>query len=129
MSYITDPRTQRAAEKPVIYFYDEVTDEENVVELPTHWEVCDLCEGEGSHVNPSIDCNGLDEEQENDPDFMGDYLSGKYDIACNRCGGKRVIQEVNWDAVSEEHKHEYHRQQQWEHESRQEQLAELRAGC
>jgi hypothetical protein len=129
MSYINDPRTQGAAEKPVIYFYDEVTDEENVVELPTHWEVCDLCEGEGAHVNPSIDCDGLSTEQENDPDFMDDYLSGKYDVPCDRCGGKRVIQEVKWDAVSEEHKHEYHRQQQWEHESRQEQLAELRAGC
>ena len=56
------------------------------------YEVCPLCEGKGSHVNPAIDCNGLTAEDfAEDPDFLGDYMSGLYDQPCNQCGGCRVV--------------------------------------
>jgi len=29
--------------------------EEHVHELPARWEVCGRCDGEGAHVNPSVD--------------------------------------------------------------------------
>lgn len=60
-------------------------------ELPGHYEVCPRCGGEGHHTNPSIDFNGLSEDQESDSEFMEDYFDGKYDITCTICKGKRVI--------------------------------------
>ena len=55
------------------------------------WEVCDTCEGKGSHVNPSIDCGGLSREDfDEDPDFEEGYFSGRYDVRCYGCDGRRV---------------------------------------
>ena len=123
-NYLNDPRTQGPADDtPVLYL-----DDGDMV-LPTHWQDCDLCHGEGSHVNPSIDSGGLRGDYADDPDFRRDYLSGKYDVPCNRCGGKRVVREVNWDALSEEHQKAYEDQLQAEYESRQETLNELRMGA
>lgn len=59
------------------------------------YTVCPLCEGKGSHVNPSIDACGLTAEDfHNDPQFFEDYRSGVYDIPCNLCSGLRVIPEA-----------------------------------
>jgi len=56
------------------------------------YKVCPLCEGKGSHVNPSIDSSGLTAEDfYEDPDFFEDYRSGVYNVPCNLCSGLRVI--------------------------------------
>ena len=56
------------------------------------WIVCPVCEGEGKTVNPAIDCNGLTaEDSREDPDFAESYMSGMYDITCQGCQGKRVV--------------------------------------
>jgi len=56
------------------------------------YAVCPLCGGKGSHVNPSIDSHGISpEELYSDSDFVEDYFSGRYDIPCNQCKGKRVV--------------------------------------
>jgi hypothetical protein len=61
------------------------------VELPAKFEVCTRCDGEGKHTNPAIDGNGIGQEEfDQDPDFEEAYRSGRYDITCERCGGKRV---------------------------------------
>lgn len=55
-------------------------------------EVCPTCNGEGSHVNPSIDSQGLSADDfAEDPDFAEDYIRGTYDIPCKECNGLRVI--------------------------------------
>ena len=60
--------------------------------LPHRWEVCDLCEGKGTHVNPSIDSNGLTAEDfDDDPDFREEYMSGRYDQQCNQCAGRTTV--------------------------------------
>ena len=68
-NYANDARTQGAAKKPVLYYlgcrncgeteqecacgsYEEVDLE---TALPMKWAVCPVGEGEGKHVNPSID--------------------------------------------------------------------------
>lgn len=61
------------------------------LEVEFKYEVCPLCEGRGKHVNPSIDCGGLTSEDFADPDFREGYMSGVYDVTCNRCHGKRVV--------------------------------------
>lgn len=55
-------------------------------------EVCRRCDGEGKHVNPSIDGNGISpEEFAEDPDFEEAYFSGQYDVQCEECRGEKVI--------------------------------------
>jgi hypothetical protein len=73
-------------------------------ELPTRWETCDVCDGKGTHVNPNIDRNGLTAEDfAEDPDFREDYFSGRYDVSCNRCGGRKVVAVVDEDACEPEY--------------------------
>ncbi len=76
------------------------------VEIPTKFEVCPRCEGRGSHVNPAIDGHGITAEEWNGPDWDEDsramYLSGGYDVACERCGGKRVIPVPHRERMSQE---------------------------
>ena len=67
--------------------------------LPVRVEVCPLCDGRGSHVNPSIDAHGLSAEDfADDPDFAEDYFRGRYDQPCNECHGLRVVEGVDREA-------------------------------
>ena len=72
-------------------------DFDDVVTVPSKFVVCPLCRGTGSHVNPSIDCNGLTAEDfDEDPDFREDYMNGTYNVPCNQCGGKNVVPELDF---------------------------------
>lgn len=63
--------------------------------VPASWVVCPKCEGEGKHVNPSIDGHGLSAEDfAEDPDFAEEYLAGRYDVTCYECKGLRVVAEL-----------------------------------
>ena len=79
-------------------------DEDGEFEVPAKYEVCGLCGGKGTHVNPSIDSDGItsDEWAEWDEDAREGYLSGRYDVPCARCGGNRVVPTINEDACSPE---------------------------
>lgn len=69
--------------------YDE---DDNEVTIRTHKEVCPRCRGEGTHVNPAVDGHGISPEQfHDDPDFEEAYFSGVYDVTCEECGGKNVV--------------------------------------
>lgn len=73
--------------------------EEVETDFPAKFDVCGTCEGRGSHVNPSIDRNGITEEEFNeDPDFRESYFSGAYDMQCVECKGLRVVPVVNLEA-------------------------------
>ena len=64
--------------------------------LPARYEVCDRCEGEGTHIADGIDSHGITREEfDADPDFEEAYFSGRYDVPCTECGGKRVVLCVN----------------------------------
>jgi len=116
LNYMNDPRTCARATTPMMLvpLDDNGTPELDVtglthtidrvdwvaeVELPWRYEVCPVCDGRGKHVNPAIDAGGLRDDFEDDPDFRRDYLSGAYDIPCNRCRGDRVVPEVDWDRI------------------------------
>jgi hypothetical protein len=86
-------------------FSSEEDDGECEAEFPVKFEVCGLCNGKGSHVNPSIDAHGISQEEfDEDPDFEEAYFEGRYDVVCYRCGGKRVEPVVNEDALTKEQK-------------------------
>lgn len=60
------------------------------------YEVCPVCDGEGKHVNPAIDGNGITGSEmaeilADDPDFLDDYMEGMYDVVCRCCEGRRVV--------------------------------------
>jgi hypothetical protein len=89
--------------------YDEEDYEvEKELKLPARFELCDLCEGKGKVVNPSIDAGGLSRDDfDEDPGFEEDYHSGRFDIHCPQCQGKRVIPAVDYERLSGEEKKEF----------------------
>lgn len=66
-------------------------------QLPACYKVCPRCSGTGTHVNPSIDGNGLTCEAfaEAGDDFRADYMAGLYDVPCIECSGRRVVLELD----------------------------------
>ena len=66
------------------------------------WVICDLCHGEGTHVNPAIDGHGLSREDfDDDPDFAESYMRGDYDVPCAQCGGSGKVRESELAAIHE----------------------------
>lgn len=45
---------------------------------------CSICNGSG---RSSLYLGVISEEDQQDPDFMDDYISGKYDRQCPKCKG------------------------------------------
>lgn len=124
VAYARDARN-RAPESSTVQMPDG-----REVKLPTHKEVCPVCRGEGSTVDPSIDCNGLSAEDfAEDPDFAQQYMDGAYDVTCGHCGGENVIDAVDWDKVPDDVKAEAERQKKEAARDFAEHLSELRAGC
>jgi len=75
-------------------------EDEPDIKLLCKWGVCGLCNGDGTHTNPSIDAGGIggdDEFWDDDCDEEGNsrYFSGAYDVTCTECKGKRVVPEVD----------------------------------
>ena len=69
------------------------------VQLPSKKEICPQCHGEGTHVNPSIDGNGLTYENfDDDPDFYENYFNGHYDVVCHTCNGHNVVDVLDEDS-------------------------------
>lgn len=81
--------------KEYIEFFDTRDGNElRIYELK--WEVCDRCNGEGSHTHPDIDGHGISpQEFYDDPKFERDYFAGVYDVPCYQCKGKRVMKVVD----------------------------------
>lgn len=122
---LLDCRECEADEAPVLFLEDGTEKP-----LPTTWTVCDVCNGNGTHVNPSIDCGGLSAEDfAEDPDFEEAYFSGQYDQTCNKCQGRTTVRAVNWDAMSEEDQKLYQQQLNDEAADRRTAYYEARMGA
>lgn len=108
--------------------------EEQVDELlPGRFEVCDLCRGTGSTVNPSIDCGGLTaDDLDRDPYFAESYMGGRFDVTCTDCAGRRVVAVVNENALDDRQKRIFEQleeRERWAWEDARERADELRMGC
>ena len=97
-NYYGDPRVRALNEEPWYVRFDEktmtawVSDDNEEYSVKCRYDVCDVCNGKGMHVNPSIDCNGLTREDlAEDPDFAENYFGGMFDVVCYGCKGHRVI--------------------------------------
>jgi hypothetical protein len=62
-------------------------------QMPAKMEVCSRCNGEGTHVAPGIDDNGItaSEMEELGDEFREDYFAGHYDVTCTLCHGRNVV--------------------------------------
>lgn len=90
----------RNAPKMFAFTLTDDDGEERRIEVPSSFEVCDRCNGTGTHVNPAVDGHGISQEEfDEDPDFEEAYFSGVYDVRCYECDGLRVVSVPNWDRV------------------------------
>lgn len=106
------------------------TDDDGVKhELPWRYEVCPVCHGNGTHVNPSIDAGGLGWDDMDDPDFRDDYMSGVYDVLCYGCKGERVVPTVDTDRCDPEILKGYQEEQEALAEDEAIRAAERRMGA
>jgi hypothetical protein len=103
-------------------------DEGNEVTLPTKWEVCSACGGEGksSAYLGAFTPDELDREGE---DFVIDYWNGAYDRECEICNGRTTVRAVDEDNLTMEQAVLWGREQQAYAEALAEEAAERRAGC
>lgn len=90
----------------ILYLEREDAEGVYVEEVPlrTKREVCWRCHGNGTHTNPSIDGNGISgaEWAEWDDDDREAYLTGAYDVVCQECNGRNVIDIVDLDALTDD---------------------------
>lgn len=106
--------------------------EEVTLHLPAHNEVCPRCGGEGKHVNPNIDGDGITESDRMDwadDDFMEDYHRGVYDVPCEECHGANVVLVVDEKRCDPTDLALYRAHHQAMAEMRAEELAERRMGA
>jgi hypothetical protein len=79
------------------FTYENDDGDEIGVEIPAKHEVCDRCEGHGTHLNPSIGEHAYTQEEFDeafdDDESRENYFKrgGIYDVTCHDCGGKRVV--------------------------------------
>ena len=73
---------------PIVHTFvsydDALNAHEETVEIPTVWAICDTCKGEGKS---SAYMGVISEEDEQDDDWMTDYMNGRFDKPCNVCKG------------------------------------------
>jgi hypothetical protein len=82
----------------ITYTLDNDDGSQDVVALPSKFEVCRRCQGKGSHDGWE---GGMtrDDMDEYGPEFMEDYMSGVYDRQCTVCKGVRVVEVVDRNRV------------------------------
>jgi RecJ-like exonuclease len=91
------------------------------MEVPAKRTVCPRCEGTGTHVNPSIDGHGLTQEDfDADPDFAEGYFNGRYDVRCEECDGRNVVEVPDLSRLTAEEREDYYRAQDEEAAARRE---------
>ena len=98
--------------------------------VPTIWEICYRCEGEGNHVNPAVDGNGITPDQFNeDPDFEAAYFSGVYDVPCYECDGAGKIRVLDEDRATDAQKQDIQKWVESDQETEAIRQAEMRMGA
>jgi hypothetical protein len=60
-----------------------------VSKVPFKWQLCPVCEGDGSVVDPAVDSSGL-ATRDMAPEVREAYHSGSHDTECPECEGRRV---------------------------------------
>ena len=86
-------------------------DSDEGVTLPSKWEICGTCRGNGHH-NPHVYTADEFAEAFPFPEDVEDYMSGMYDRTCDACEGTGKVRVVDWSRLTPEQAEAYRRQQQ-----------------
>jgi hypothetical protein len=71
--------------KPILYMADG-----SEIELPIKWKICGTCRGHGKS-SAYLGAFTRGQLEEEGSEFIEDYVDGKYDRACDACGGSGKI--------------------------------------
>lgn len=87
--------------------YTNEDDETTVVRLPARKEVCPGCDGHGFVLNEGMRGYAYSAEEfadAFDEDAASEYFrhGGRYDVRCDECQGRNVIDEVDEDNLTAE---------------------------
>jgi len=79
-----------------VIVYDE--DESYETTAPGYRVVCPRCGGSGTHDHPAFS-NGItgSEWAEWEPEERENYMNGTYDVPCEECHGRNVVDEIDWE--------------------------------
>lgn len=90
--------------KNFISWLTECEEFDGPVNVPTEWAICDRCGGDGHHGNPAFDGTSTDWWLEGDPsgEDLDHYVSGRWDVHCDECGGSGKVRTMNEEQLSPE---------------------------
>lgn len=76
--------------------------DEERIEFPARFEVCDRCLGHGTHLHPAIGEHAYSPEEFGeafDEEERVEYFTrgGRYDVVCQACKGERVVKTIDRD--------------------------------
>lgn len=98
------------------------------VRIPTRFEVCSRCRGEGTHDAWEGGMTAEEMHEQGD-EFLDDYMAGAYSVPCTVCAGKRVIAVADEQLCSPEQLASWIEHETAEADYRAEAEMERRAGC
>lgn len=75
--------------------------------IPTRWEVCWRCHGEGKHDAWEEGMTASEMAEQGD-EFIEDYCAGHYSVPCSQCHGERVLAVPDEDQASPEALEEFY---------------------
>ncbi len=70
------------------------------VTLPTVWEICGECHGDGTHVHNDLR-SWSESDIAADPDDFHDMMAGKYDVKCQECNGSGKVRAPDINSLPE----------------------------
>lgn len=88
--------------------------------------VCPRCDGQGVHDHQAFSSGVGDLD---DPDFNESYFRGDYDVRCEECAGKNVIDVVDHAKLSDKMLKRVYKQEYQQYRDEQEAAGERRWGC
>ncbi|MGH6792165.1 MAG: hypothetical protein ACRECF_05440 [Methyloceanibacter sp.] len=98
--------------RPLILYDDDGGERE----LPLRFEICPTCDGHGQSSAYLGAFTG--DQMREDPDFADDYRRGRYDRACDECGGTGKVKAPDWKRISAADRKAYERQEREDAECR-----------
>ena len=126
--YYASMTNHRANTTEITYFDSE--GEEVTLDVPFRWEICDRCNGAGTHDNPAFSDGISGEEWANEWDVeeREAYMSGAYDVRCDECEGSGKVRVPVLSAMTAEERKAYEEHLDNERYYARERAAEMRMG-
>lgn len=84
-------------------------DDGSEIALPFKWVICGHCDGHGKSSS-YLGAFTRDDIDEAGPEFLQDYMGGRYDRTCDHCDGGGKIKVANFARMSKQDREQYRAQ-------------------